>query len=61
MKSIQQGLLSKECGFTSSLVGEQKIRTISIDEWTEPKVATIAIAILDVTIIKDPPTKLLYP
>jgi hypothetical protein len=61
--TIHSILLSKECGFARSLVGEQKIRTINISEWTEPKAAQIpvTVAILDVTIVRNPPTKSLYP
>lgn len=48
MESSQESPLSKECGFASSLVGEQKIRTISISEWIEPKVAPIAVNVFPV-------------
>ena len=54
--TIHLNNLSKECGFANSLVGEQKIKTISISEWTEAKAAQI-----DVTIVREPPTKSLYP
>ena len=50
MKNFTRKLVhnGKECGFASSLVGEQKIRTISISEWIEPKVAPIAVNVFPV-------------
>lgn len=44
--TIHSILLSKECGFANSLVGEQKIKTISISEWTEPKAAQIPVDVI---------------
>ena len=43
--TIHLNNLSKKCGFANSLVGEQKITTISISEWTEPKAAQIPVTV----------------
>ena len=36
-------ILSEECGFASSIVGEQKIRTINISKWEVEKAAIIPV------------------
>ena len=43
--TIHLNNLSKECGFANSLVGEQKITTISISERTEAKAAQVPVTV----------------